>query len=69
MFKISPMRGKLTAIDRPAPVTISFCARKEISLKDQPILFCHVIEPNIGISGEAIARIPIPLSAQAAFSR
>jgi len=69
MFTISPMTGRLTATERPTPVMITFCARKEIFLKDQALLFCHVIEPNIGMSGEAIARIPILLSAQAAFSR
>lgn len=69
MFKISPMKGKLSATDRPTPILVTFKATKEMVLKEHPMLFCHVIEPNVNPDGETVARIPIPLSVNVAYTR
>lgn len=69
MFKISPKKGKLSATDRPTPVSVTFKATKEMLLKEHPMIFCHVIEPNVTPDGETVARIPIPLSVHVAYTR
>jgi len=69
MFSVVPQRGTLTAVDRPAQVQVVFRSTKEVVIKDQPILRCRVIEPNIGEEGEIIASIPIKLSVKSVYSK
>lgn len=46
-----------------------FKANKEVTVKDQPILRCQVVEPSLGDDGETIASIPIKLSVKSVFSK
>jgi len=69
MFSVSPQRGTVAPTDRPTTIQITFQSHKEISVIDQPILRCQVIEPSIGDAGEMIASIPIKISVQSTFSK
>ena len=69
MFTVSPQHGTLSPTDRPATVQLTFHAAREVSVKDQPILRCHVVEPSIGDAGEMIASIPIKISVRSTFSK
>ena len=69
MFSVAPQKGTLSAVDRPAQVQVIFKSTKEVTIKDQPILRCRVIEPNIGEEGEIIASIPIKLSVKSVYSK
>ncbi|KAL0967855.1 hypothetical protein UPYG_G00258380 [Umbra pygmaea] len=69
MFSISPQRGTLLPTDRPTTIQVVFCHHKEVSIHEQPILICQVIEPNISELGETIARIPINISIHSVFSK
>ena len=69
MFSVIPQKGTLTPIDRPAQVQVIFRSDREVHVKDQPILRCQVIEPNVGDEGETIASIPIKLSVKSVFSK
>ena len=69
MFIISQQRGNLLPTDRPTQVSISFQSDKEVTIKEQPILRCQVIEPSLSEDGETIASIPIKLSVRAVFSK
>ena len=47
MFSISPMSGLLGPTDKqPCSVRITFTPKKEVLIKDEPILICRVIEPE-----------------------
>ena len=50
-------------------VMVTFRATREVSVRDQPVLRCQVVEPSLSESGEVIALIPIRLSAAAVFSK
>uniref|UniRef100_UPI003AADF4DB hydrocephalus-inducing protein homolog n=1 Tax=Centroberyx gerrardi TaxID=166262 RepID=UPI003AADF4DB len=69
IFTVSPQRGTLLPTDRPATVQLLSRHKKEVSLREQPVLRCQVIEPSIGDGGETIAIIPIKVSIQSVFSR
>jgi len=69
MFSVSPQQGTLTPTDRPATVQITFQSKREVTVKDQPILRCQVVEPTIGDSGEIIASIPIKVSVRSTFTK
>ena len=69
MFSVTPQRGTLSPVDRPAQVQVSFRSTREVTVKDQPILKCQVIEPNIVEGGEVIAMIPIKISVRSVFSK
>ncbi|XP_049339422.1 hydrocephalus-inducing protein homolog isoform X2 [Astyanax mexicanus] len=66
VFTITPQRGSLLPSDRPTTVQFIFCHNREVSIRDQPILKCQVIEPNVG---GIVAVIPINVSAQCLFSK
>jgi hydrocephalus-inducing protein len=68
-FSVVPAKGTLSPVDRPAQVQVIFKSTTEVNVKDQPILRCQVIEPNIGEEGETIASIPIKLSVRSVFSK
>ena len=69
MFSVSPNRGNLGPVDRPQQVQVIFKSNHEVTVKDQPILRCQVVEPNMGDKGETIASIPIKVSVRSVFSK
>ncbi|KAI1889973.1 hypothetical protein AGOR_G00168420 [Albula goreensis] len=69
IFSITPQRGSLGPNERPTTVQFLFRHSKEVSIKEQQILYCQVIEPNIAEGGETIACIPIKVSVQSLFSK
>ncbi|KAK2848119.1 hypothetical protein Q7C36_009801 [Tachysurus vachellii] len=66
VFTITPQKGTLHPSDRSTCVQVIFCYNKEASLRQQPILQCQVIEPNID---ETIKIIPIKVSVQCVYSK
>ena len=42
LFTINPSRGTLIQSDRPTQVQVSFKSKKEVTVKDQPVLKCQV---------------------------
>ncbi|XP_071959113.1 hydrocephalus-inducing protein homolog isoform X2 [Antedon mediterranea] len=69
LFSVIPQKGLLVPNDRPTSVQVIFKSRKENTIKDQPILKCHVIEPSVTEGGEIIASIPVKLSVRSIFSK
>ncbi|XP_035381538.1 hydrocephalus-inducing protein homolog [Electrophorus electricus] len=69
MFTITPLKGSLHPNERHTSVQFIFCYSKEVSIKEQPILKCQVIEPNIAEGEETIVIIPITISAKSVFSK
>nr|XP_006823299.1 PREDICTED: hydrocephalus-inducing protein homolog [Saccoglossus kowalevskii] len=69
LFSVLPQKGTLINSDRPTQVQVIFRSREEITIRDQPVLKCQVIEPNITDGGETIASIPVKLSVRAVFSK
>uniref|UniRef100_A0A8C9LFZ1 HYDIN n=1 Tax=Pavo cristatus TaxID=9049 RepID=A0A8C9LFZ1_PAVCR len=68
-FAIQPQIGVLAASERPVHVHLVFHPKAEINIEDKPILKCQVIEPSLCEGGEAIAIIPVKVSAKALFSK
>uniref|UniRef100_A0A8C2T888 HYDIN axonemal central pair apparatus protein n=1 Tax=Coturnix japonica TaxID=93934 RepID=A0A8C2T888_COTJA len=68
-FAIQPQSGLLPASERPVHVHLTFHPTAEIDIQEKPILKCQVIEPSICEGGEAIAIIPVNVSAKALFSK
>nr|XP_023493063.1 hydrocephalus-inducing protein homolog isoform X2 [Equus caballus] len=69
MISVQPPKGSLTTMDKPTSVQVFFHAKKEVKIEHQPILRCHITEPNIVEGGEIIASIPIKFSVNALFSK
>ncbi|KAF5907639.1 hydrocephalus-inducing protein, partial [Clarias magur] len=69
VFTISPQKGCLHPTDRPTCVQVTFCCNKQVSIRQQPILNCQVIEPNIVEDRETIKIIPIKVSVQCLYSK
>nr|XP_019962004.1 PREDICTED: hydrocephalus-inducing protein homolog [Paralichthys olivaceus] len=69
IFTLSPQRGNLMPHEKATTIQILCKPKTEVSLTEQPILSCQVIEPNIGNGGETIAILAIKLSVQSVFSR
>ncbi|KAM4733696.1 hydrocephalus-inducing protein homolog isoform 3-T4 [Anableps anableps] len=68
MFTMAPQSGTLFARGKPTIVMIVCRPDKEVSLKEEPIIHCQVIEPSIR-GGETIATLDIKISLQTFFSR
>ncbi|XP_072202948.1 hydrocephalus-inducing protein homolog [Excalfactoria chinensis] len=68
-FAIQPQMGMLAASERPVHVHLIFHPRAEIDIQEKPILKCQVIEPSLCEGGEAIAIIPMKVSAKALYSK
>ncbi|XP_067853715.1 hydrocephalus-inducing protein homolog [Heptranchias perlo] len=68
LFNIQPIRGSLSPNDRASHIYINFHAIMTTDIKDEPILRCQVIEPNLGEGGETIASIPVKISVRAIFT-
>nr|XP_029134421.1 hydrocephalus-inducing protein homolog [Labrus bergylta] len=69
MFTVSPQSGSLMPHQKPTTVQITCRPTTELLLKDEPVLPCEVIEPNIGKVGETISILAIKVSVQALFCR
>lgn len=69
LFSIIPTKASLSPLDRPTQVQVIFRSTREVSVRDQPIFKCHVIEPNLGEGGEVIASIPVKVSVKSVFSK
>ncbi|ESO91099.1 hypothetical protein LOTGIDRAFT_122343, partial [Lottia gigantea] len=69
LFSVIPSRGPLSSLDRPTQVQVIFKSQREVTIKDVPILKCHVIEPNLSDDGEIIATIPVKVSVKSVFSK
>ncbi|XP_053402100.1 hydrocephalus-inducing protein homolog isoform X11 [Mercenaria mercenaria] len=69
LFSVIPSKGVLCPQDRQTAVQVIFKSNKEVTVKDQPILKCQVIEPNIAEEGELIASIPVKVSVKAVFNK
>ncbi|CAB1432186.1 unnamed protein product [Pleuronectes platessa] len=69
IFTVSPQCGSLMPKEKATQVQIHLKPKCELQLKDQPILSCQLIEPNIGSRGETIAILTIKVSFQSVFSR
>ncbi|XP_067905917.1 hydrocephalus-inducing protein homolog [Heterodontus francisci] len=68
LFTIQPMKGSLLPNERASHISINFHCNKTTEIKDEPILRCLVIEPNLGEGGEIIASIPVKISVRAIFT-
>ncbi|XP_035275425.1 hydrocephalus-inducing protein homolog [Anguilla anguilla] len=69
MFTITPQKGSLNPNERPTAVQILFRHGQEVCVREQQLLHCQVIEPNIAEGGETIACIPIKVSVQSLFAK
>uniref|UniRef100_A0A8D3BS88 HYDIN axonemal central pair apparatus protein n=1 Tax=Scophthalmus maximus TaxID=52904 RepID=A0A8D3BS88_SCOMX len=69
MFVLSPQSGILRPHEKPTTVKIVCTPKTAVSIGEQPIMPCQVIEPNIGNGGETIAILTIKVSVHAVFSR
>ena len=69
LFTVVPNHGTLGPVDRPQQVQVIFKSNREVTVRDQPILRCQVIEPSMNESGETIASIPIKVSVRSVFSK
>ncbi|XP_056622256.1 hydrocephalus-inducing protein homolog isoform X2 [Triplophysa dalaica] len=68
IFSITPQNGCLRPNNRPTSIQITFQHNTEISIKENPILCCQVIEPNLD-GGETINTNPIKVSVQSLYSK
>ncbi len=72
-MSVLPASGELpSAHDRTAQnqtVTVVVNAKKEISVKEQPVLKCQIIDPSITGESSIIANIPIKVSVRALLSK
>nr|XP_055030475.1 hydrocephalus-inducing protein homolog [Misgurnus anguillicaudatus] len=68
IFSITPQNGCLRPNNKLTNIQIVFQHNKEVSIRDNPILCCQVIEPSLD-GGETINAIPIKVSVQSVFSK
>ncbi|XP_053824344.1 hydrocephalus-inducing protein homolog [Vidua chalybeata] len=68
-FTVEPQSGLLTASQRGVNVELLFHPKSEILLKNKPILYCQVIDASSGGGGQAVANIPVRVSAKAEYSK
>uniref|UniRef100_A0A8D0AXJ9 HYDIN axonemal central pair apparatus protein n=1 Tax=Sander lucioperca TaxID=283035 RepID=A0A8D0AXJ9_SANLU len=69
IFTVSPQSGTLLPHDKLTTVQILCRPNTEVLIREQPVLPCQVIEPNIRNGGEPIAILAIKVSVKAVFSR
>nr|XP_046249402.1 hydrocephalus-inducing protein homolog [Scatophagus argus] len=68
IFTVSPHSGTLMPHDKPTTLQILCRPNMEILIREQPVLSCQVIEPNIGNGGETIALLAIKVSVKSVFT-
>ncbi|XP_056273332.1 hydrocephalus-inducing protein homolog [Pseudoliparis swirei] len=69
MFTVSPLSGTLMPHEKPTTVQILCRPNTEVSMREQPILPCQVIDPSIGNGGEPVAILANTVSVKSVFSR
>jgi len=55
MFSMSPTSGTIGPNDKPLPVQICVVPKRELTIRDQTILHCRVIEPKARTSINAVS--------------
>ncbi|XP_068058702.1 hydrocephalus-inducing protein homolog [Anomalospiza imberbis] len=68
-FTVEPQSGILTASQPDVNIEMLFHPTSEILLKNKPILYCQVIDASSGEGGQAVANIPVKVSAKAEYSK
>ncbi|XP_064242821.1 hydrocephalus-inducing protein homolog isoform X3 [Passer domesticus] len=68
-FTVAPQSGILIASQPGVNVEILFHPTSEMLLKNKPILYCQVIDACSGEGGQAVAIIPVNVSAKAVYSK
>ncbi|XP_064242784.1 hydrocephalus-inducing protein homolog isoform X2 [Passer domesticus] len=68
-FTVAPQSGILIASQPGVNVEILFHPTSEMLLKNRPILYCQVIDASSGEGGQAVAIIPVNVSAKAVYSK
>ncbi|XP_077642552.1 hydrocephalus-inducing protein homolog [Lonchura striata] len=68
-FTAEPQSGMLTASQSGVNIEMLFHPTSEIVLKNKPILYCQVIDGSSREGGQAVANIPLKVSARAEYSK
>ena len=72
-LSIQPASGELPSVyDRSSQnqlIQVIINPKKEINIRDEPILKCQIIEPSITENSGVIANIPIKISVKAMLSK
>ncbi|XP_077041133.1 hydrocephalus-inducing protein homolog [Agelaius phoeniceus] len=68
-FTVVPQSGVLIASQPAVNVEMLFHPTNEMLLKNRPILYCQVIDARSGRGGQAVADIPLKVSAKAVYSK
>ncbi|XP_077642374.1 hydrocephalus-inducing protein [Lonchura striata] len=68
-FTVEPQSGMLTASQSGVNIEMLFHPTSEIVLKNKPILYCQVIDGSSREGGQAVANIPLKVSARAEYSK
>ncbi|XP_077642562.1 hydrocephalus-inducing protein homolog [Lonchura striata] len=68
-FTVQPHSGMLAASQRGVNIEILFHPRSEMVLKNEPIIFCQVIDARLGEGGQVVTSIPVTVSAKAEYSK
>ncbi|XP_077028979.1 hydrocephalus-inducing protein homolog [Agelaius phoeniceus] len=68
-FTVVPQSGVLIASQPAVNVEMLFHPTSEIFLKNKPILYCQVMDASSGRGGQAVANIPVRVSATAEYSK
>ncbi|XP_068034859.1 hydrocephalus-inducing protein homolog [Anomalospiza imberbis] len=68
-FTVEPQSGMLTASQPSVNIEMLFHPKSEIVLKNKPILYCQVIDASSGGRGQALADVPVRVSAKAVYSK
>ncbi|XP_053175951.1 hydrocephalus-inducing protein homolog [Scomber japonicus] len=69
ILTVFPQSGVLMPHKKPTTVQIVCKPMTELSIIEQPVLPCQVIEPSIGQGGETIAILAMRVSVHSVFSR
>jgi len=85
MFSVVPATGVVGPNDKPLPVQVCVVPRRELAIRDEPVLQCRVIEPrrtsltassivtasvpSVTSLGDVIANIPIRVTCQSSYSK
>jgi hydrocephalus-inducing protein len=73
-LSVQPASGELPSMyDRSSqnqPIQVIVHPKKEINIKDEPILKCQIVDPSVTeTNGNIIANIPIKISIKALLSK
>ncbi|XP_032925432.1 hydrocephalus-inducing protein-like isoform X2 [Catharus ustulatus] len=68
-FTVEPQSGVLIASQPGVNIEILFQPKREMLLKNKPILYCQVTDASSGEGGQTVATIPLRVSAKAVYSK